>query len=104
MTSRTLGGLRPLAELLRVLREWAEQEGYDPSPLNNVGYRNTLDGVIAGRFPAERINNRWFFDPAKLEPIAKAFGLMREREPAPGPVPAGSASERRSSPDLAPAA
>jgi len=39
-------------------------------------YRKCFDGAVAARFPAEFANNRWTWDDADLDVIARALGMV----------------------------
>ncbi len=39
-------------------------------------YRKCFDGAVGARFPAEFANNRWTWDDADLDVIARALGMV----------------------------
>ncbi len=43
-------------------------------------YRKCFDGAVGARFPAEFANNRWTWDDADLDVIARALGMVSAAE------------------------
>ncbi len=43
-------------------------------------YRKCFDNAVAARFPAEFANNRWTWDDADLDAIARALGMVSASE------------------------
>ncbi len=43
-------------------------------------YRKCFDNAVAARFPAEFANNRWTWDDADLDVIARALGMASASE------------------------
>lgn len=43
-------------------------------------YRRCFDLAVAARFPAEFANNRWTWDDADLDVIARALGMVPAAE------------------------
>lgn len=68
--------LQPLALLRTELQQAATSLGIAPDAAEHLpSHRVILTMALDGELPAERVNGRWYFRPARLPEIAAAFGL-----------------------------
>jgi hypothetical protein len=66
---------------MRDLRKFAAEKGCADA-IAQVRYRHVGDAARDGRFPVERVNNRYHYRPCNLPVIAPVFGIISKEIPA----------------------